>query len=88
MVAAPSSTFDLSLPDGSDIPIEERAAEEITHSFGHQTGPDGIRVYNPAFDVTPARLIHATVTERGVISPVNSGNIRAMLHGPSVASKD
>ena len=79
VVAAPSSTFDLSLEDGSKIPIEERAAAEITNGFGKQTGPDGIAVYNPAFDVTPARLIHAIVTERGLISPVNQSNIRANL---------
>jgi methylthioribose-1-phosphate isomerase len=79
VVAAPSSTFDLSLEDGSQIPIEERSALEITHGFGRQTGPDGISVYNPAFDVTPARLIHAIVTEHGVISPVNRPNIRAIL---------
>ena len=53
-IAAPSSTFDLSLADGSQIPIEERDSREITHGFGRQTAPDGVRVYNPAFDVTPA----------------------------------
>jgi len=79
VVAAPSSTFDLSLEDGSKIPIEERSAEEITRGFGRQTGPNGVAVYNPAFDVTPARLIHAIVTERGVIRPVNPANIRSML---------
>jgi methylthioribose-1-phosphate isomerase len=72
VVAAPSSTFDLSLPDGSGIPIEERSAAEIAH-------PRGVRVYNPAFDVTPARLIHAIVTEHGVISPVNAANVHATL---------
>src|ERR1043166_2504930 len=56
-VAAPSSTFDLSLARGELIPIEERSREEITHSFGRQTAPDGIDVFNPAFDVTPAELI-------------------------------
>jgi methylthioribose-1-phosphate isomerase len=79
IVAAPSSTFDLSLADGSLIPIEERPGKEITHGFGRQTGPDDIPVYNPAFDVTPARLIHAIVTEHGVISPVNVPNIRSMI---------
>ncbi len=79
IVAAPSSTFDLSLKDGSQIPIEERSANEITHGFGKATGPEGVTVYNPAFDVTPARLIHAIVTERGVISPVTRENIRNVL---------
>ena len=54
-VAAPSSTFDLSLPNGDGIPIEQRDPREITHGFGRQTAPDGVAVYNPAFDVTPAR---------------------------------
>ena len=55
-VAAPSSTFDLSIPDGSAIPIEQRDPREITHGFGRQTAPDGIDVYNPAFDVTARRV--------------------------------
>lgn len=78
-VAAPSSTFDLTLDDGASIPIEQRDSREITHGLGRQTAPDGIRVYNPAFDVTPAHLIAAIITERGVIRPVNAGSIRAML---------
>ncbi|MFQ3650739.1 MAG: S-methyl-5-thioribose-1-phosphate isomerase, partial [Gemmataceae bacterium] len=75
-VAAPSTTFDLSLPDGSAIPIEQRAAREITHGLGKQIAPEGIAVYNPAFDVTPAELITGIVTERGVITPVNEITIR------------
>ena len=55
IVAAPSTTFDLSLDSGDEIPIEERAAEEITEGFGKRTAPAGIKTYNPAFDVTPAR---------------------------------
>jgi methylthioribose-1-phosphate isomerase len=78
-VAAPSSTFDLSLPTGDAIPIEQRDAREVTHGFGRQTAPDGIRVYNPAFDVTPARLIAGIVTERGLIAPVNAATIRAKI---------
>jgi len=78
-IAAPSSTFDLALESGSEIPIEERAAEEITHSFGKQTAPDGIDVYSPAFDVTPAELITAIITERGIIQPVNKAEVHAML---------
>ncbi len=78
-IAAPTSTFDLALPTGDGIPIEQRASEEITHGFGRQTAPDGVEVYNPAFDVTPARYIRAIITERGVISPVNSETIAARL---------
>ena len=70
-IAAPSSTFDLSIASGAEIPIEQRASEEITHGFGRQTAPDGIAVYNPAFDVTPADLIKAIITERGLIEPVS-----------------
>jgi methylthioribose-1-phosphate isomerase len=83
-VAAPSSTFDLSLASGDEIPIERRSPEEITHGFGRQTAPDGVKVYNPAFDVTPARLIRAIICERGVIEPVSRQTIAEML-GPSVA---
>jgi methylthioribose-1-phosphate isomerase len=67
-VAAPSSTFDLSLPDGSGIPIEQRSSEEVTEGFGRRTAPVGCKVYNPAFDVTPARYIAGIITERGVIT--------------------
>lgn len=55
------------------------ASTEITHGCGRQTVPDGVNVYNPAFDVTPARLIRGIITERGVIDPVNEENIRKML---------
>jgi methylthioribose-1-phosphate isomerase len=68
-VAAPSSTFDLSLPTGDGIPIEQRDAREITHGMGRQTAPEGVKVYNPAFDVTPAALIAGIITEKGVIRP-------------------
>ena len=78
-VAAPSSTFDLSIPDGSAIPIEQRDPAEITHGFGRQTAPDGIDVYNPAFDVTPADLITGIITEKGIIKPVNSRSISEVL---------
>jgi len=78
-VAAPSSTFDLSLADGSAIPIEERDPREVTHGFGRQTAPEGVDVYNPAFDVTPAELIAGIITERGVIQPVNAETVAAVL---------
>ncbi len=66
-VAAPVSTFDLSLESGEQIPIEQRPPEEITEGLGRRIAPEGIDVYNPAFDVTPAELIAAIVTERGII---------------------
>jgi methylthioribose-1-phosphate isomerase len=78
-VAAPSSTFDLRLPTGDAIPIEQRDGREVTHGFGTQTAPEGVKVYNPAFDVTPARLIAGIVTEKGVIQPVSAKGIRAAL---------
>ena len=78
-VAAPQSTFDLSLASGDQIPIEQRAPEEITHGFGRQTAPSGIDVYNPAFDVTPARLIRAIVCEHGVIEPVTREQISVVM---------
>jgi methylthioribose-1-phosphate isomerase len=78
-VAAPTTTFDLSLDSGEQIPIEQRSAAEITHGFGKQTAPDGIGVYNPAFDVTPARLVKAIITERGVIEPVCAETIARMV---------
>jgi len=78
-VAAPSSTFDLSIQSGEKIPIEERDPREVTHGFGRQTAPDGVAVYNPAFDVTPAGLIAAIICDRGVIQPVDQKTIAAML---------
>ena len=66
LVAAPISTLDLTLASGAQIPIEQRAASEVTHVFGHRVAPAGTAVENPAFDVTPARYVSAIVTERGV----------------------
>jgi len=65
-VAAPISTVDLNTPDGSHIPIEQRASAEVTHFAGKQIAPDKVRVENPAFDVTPNRFVAAIITERGV----------------------
>jgi methylthioribose-1-phosphate isomerase len=65
-VAAPISTLDLTLASGDSIPIEQRAAAEVTHVFGTQVAPSGTLVQNPAFDVTPARYVSAIITERGV----------------------
>ncbi len=78
-VVAPASTFDLSTPDGSGIPIEERAPEEVLEFAGLRTAPAGASAFAPAFDVTPARLIASIVTDRGVIGPVGPSEIRAVL---------
>ena len=67
--ALPSSTIDLSIPDGSGIPIEERPGQEVTHPAGVQTAPGQVRTWNPAFDVTPHQLLTGIITERGVIYP-------------------
>lgn len=75
-VAAPSSTFDLALIDGCDIPIEERDHAEITSPYGNIVAPAGVEAFNPAFDVTPAELITALITERGVIQPVTEAKVR------------
>jgi methylthioribose-1-phosphate isomerase len=66
-VAAPTSTFDLSLPSGKDIPIEQRDGREITHLAGRPIAPAGVKTFNPAFDVTPHSLIHGFITEKGII---------------------
>ncbi len=79
-IAAPSSTFDLSIKSGAEIPIEQRDPREITHAFGRQTAPEGIAVYNPAFDVTPAMLISAIICDRGVIRPVTGAEILELLN--------
>ena len=78
-VAAPVSTFDLTLSEGNEIPIEERSADEIGNGFGKRTAPEGVKVYNPAFDVTPAALIAGIITEKGIISPVNRENVKTMV---------
>ncbi len=75
-VLAPSSTFDLKLESGSGIPIEERSAAEVTRGFGKRTAPVGIKVFSPAFDVTPAGLITAIVCESGVLRPPFAPAIR------------
>jgi methylthioribose-1-phosphate isomerase len=68
-VAAPMSTLDLSIPDGSNIPIEQRTPDEVTHIGGVRIVPDGVPVFNPAFDVTPNQFVTAIITERGVALP-------------------
>ncbi len=78
-VVAPRSTFDASLASGAEIPIEERSAEEVTCGFGQRTAPEGVQVYSPAFDVTPARLVTAIVTEVGVIEEPTKERVGAHL---------
>ncbi|HVT30197.1 MAG TPA: S-methyl-5-thioribose-1-phosphate isomerase [Lacipirellulaceae bacterium] len=77
-VVAPVTTFDLKTASGEGIPIEQRAGEEITSGFGVQTAPTGTAVYNPAFDVTPAELITAIITDRGVAQPVNREKVQSV----------
>ncbi len=81
-VAAPISTLDLSIPSGEQIPIEERPAEEVTHIGGVRIAPD-VAVANPAFDVTPARLVTAIITERGVARPPYIESLRRLAAAPS-----
>jgi methylthioribose-1-phosphate isomerase len=68
-IAAPLSTIDINTPSGDDIPIEERSASEVVEAFGRRIAPEGVAVRHPAFDVTPARLITAIITDRGVLWP-------------------
>jgi len=77
-VAAPFSTVDLETPDGGQIPIEQRAAREVTHLAGKQIAPDGVQVENPAFDVTPHSYVAAIVTERGVAREPYSESLREL----------
>jgi methylthioribose-1-phosphate isomerase len=78
-VAAPLSTIDLATPDGSLIPIEERHAREVTHVGSSRLTPEGARIRNPAFDVTPAKYVSAIVTERGIARPPFTESL-AQLH--------
>ncbi len=82
-VAAPSSTFDLSLASGAEIPIEIREADEVRIVQGRSIAPADIPCYTPAFDVTPAELISGIITERGVIQPVNSEGVQRLVGGVS-----
>ncbi len=78
-VAAPVSTIDLRTADGRLIPIEERAAREVTHMKALRLAPEGARVYNPAFDVTPHRLITGIITERGIARPPYTESLAAIV---------
>ncbi len=77
----PTSTIDLSVPTGDDIPIEERGATEVTHPGGCQVAPDGVQVLNVAFDVTPHRYVTGIITENGIAYPPFKQNLRRMVEG-------
>jgi methylthioribose-1-phosphate isomerase len=74
-VACPLSTIDLNTPTGEQIPIEERHADEITQGFGSRTAPQGIKVFNPAFDITPHEYVTAIITEKGIVRPSYQENL-------------
>ena len=80
-VAAPASTFDLTLPSGDLIPIEDRTPREVTHVGEHRITPENVPVYNFAFDVTPAELIAGIITEKGVLTAPYTDSIRAAIGG-------
>jgi methylthioribose-1-phosphate isomerase len=86
-VAAPWATLDLATAHGDLIPIEQRAATEVTHSNGRQMTPHGVAIENPAFDVTPAKYVTAIITERGVLRAPYEESIRAMANEASVAAE-
>ena len=79
-VAAPTSTLDFNLKTGAEIPIEQRSSEEITEGFGKVTAPEGVKVYSPAFDVTPASLVTAIITEKGVAEPPFTESLKSMCN--------
>jgi len=78
-VAAPLSTFDLQIPDGSHIPIEERPESEVTGYRGNRWAPQGVKVRNPAFDVTPAELVTGLITEKGTVLAPNAEKLKALI---------
>ncbi len=78
-VAAPTSTLDLSLDSGEEIPIEERNITEVTHFRGFPIAPNGVKAFNPAFDVTPHSLIHAIITEKGIIRKPFGRNLKGIM---------
>jgi methylthioribose-1-phosphate isomerase len=86
VVVAPMSTVDFSTPDSNGIVVEHRTAAEVTTLAGQAIAPPGSSAYNPAFDVTPGRLVTALVTERGVVQPVTPGNLR-VLSAPQAPPK-
>ncbi|WP_405729436.1 S-methyl-5-thioribose-1-phosphate isomerase [Streptomyces sp. NBC_01537] len=87
IVVAPTTTVDLGTPDGASIEVEQRSGHEVTEAAGNPVAPLGTQAYNPAFDVTPASLITAIVTENGAISPVTASDLVALC-GPSAPGHD
>jgi methylthioribose-1-phosphate isomerase len=85
-VAAPLSTIDLSTPDGSRIPIEERSAREVSHLAGSRLTPDGAMIRNPAFDVTPHPFITGIITERGICRPPYTESLKRVLESEAAVS--
>jgi methylthioribose-1-phosphate isomerase len=81
---APTSTIDLGLPSGDDIPIEERPTEEVTHVLGRPIAPEGTLARNPAFDITPYRYVTAIVTENGIVYPPFTRNLRRAVEGETL----
>ena len=86
-VAAPFSTIDLQTPSGSQIPIEQRNPREVTHFAGKSVTPEGVRVENPAFDVTPAKYVTAIVTERGIARPPFDASLRHLAEETTVVAR-
>jgi methylthioribose-1-phosphate isomerase len=80
-VAAPISTFDMKIEKGSEIPIEERSPDEVTFITGHRIAPEGVKVYNPAFDVIPAENIRAIITEKGIVKEPNTERVKKLVEG-------
>jgi methylthioribose-1-phosphate isomerase len=80
-VACPLSTIDLSTPTGADIPIEERHPDEVSVGFGKRTAPQGVTVYNPAFDITPNELVTAIITEKGIIKAPYDQTLKQLFNG-------
>jgi methylthioribose-1-phosphate isomerase len=78
-VAAPTSSIDMRIASGDEIPIEERAGEEISKGLGRQTAPEGSEIYNPAFDVTPGELVSAIITERGVVKAPYKSSLKKLF---------
>ncbi|MGQ9457559.1 MAG: S-methyl-5-thioribose-1-phosphate isomerase, partial [Anaerolineae bacterium] len=78
---SPTSTIDLTVPTGDDIPIEERDPREVTEMGGVRIAPEGVPVYNPAFDVTPHRYLTGIITENGIVYPPFRLNLRRAVEG-------
>ena len=86
-VAAPMSTVDLATSDGSKIPIEERNDKEVTHVGSSRLTPEGARIRNPAFDVTPSKYVTAIITERGIARPPYQESLAALMHAEAIGSR-